>query len=307
MDRMLLVKRAARWFSVLLWACLVLAAGARAGEPAFDVLSAYGQPQGGERVNSPADEIAWLKTHTLSHGELDDFPQAAIILYRREVARYLDALGYAGHYTAFEYGFTVPCLVYVVRKPGEAPFAVARGMPGAGGVTVQAAELQAMGARKLIHVGTVGLLSADLSYGQVIISDGSYRDGAAFLLAEDPHRQIERPDPDLAARLAAAATAAGTPPLRATGFTIPIYYFEPGGLMRDLLRIGGPDRPRYVEMEEAPFYAEARLMHVAAASIVVGSDRLEVRDGRLAQGFWDGDLDGLEMKAFAIAIRALAP
>jgi hypothetical protein len=58
-------------------------------------------------------------------------------------------------------------------------------------------------------------------------------------------------------------------------------------------------------MEQAPLFALARLVGMRAASLVVGSDRLESRDGRLRQGFWDGDLDALELKAFQMAVQAL--
>ena len=272
----------------------------------FNVLEKYADHPGEERLNTPADEIASLKKNQLTHGELKDFPAAAIVLHRVDVESYLRALGFEGFSTSFSYGFTDPSRIYLVRKPGVAPFAVVRGLPGAGGITTQVAELHAMGATTVIHVGTCGLLSPDVPYGQLIVSDGSYRDGAAFLLERNTREQISRPDAGLSGKVLAAAGQGNTPHARAVGFTMPIYYLQPASLLRDLLAIQGAEKPKYVEMEEAPFFALARLMRMRAASIVVGSDRLENRDGKLVQGFWDGDLDQLELKAFERAVWALS-
>jgi purine-nucleoside phosphorylase len=87
---------------------------------------------------------------------------------------------------------------------------------------------------------------------------------------------------------------------------MPIYYFQPGSMLRALLDVTGPDKPMFIEMEEAPLFALARLAGFRAASIVVASDRLESHDGRLSQEFWDGDLDQLERLAFQEAIQAIA-
>jgi purine-nucleoside phosphorylase len=287
---------------VMLWVLPV-----RADPSPLDVLREYAHHGPGERLNTPADEIAWLKTSQLTHGELDDFPRAAVILHRVDVEAYLKALGFAGTYTSFAYGFTDPVVVYIVRKSGMAPFAVARGLPGAGGVTTIAAELHAMGVDTIVHVGTAGLLSPEVAYGQLIIADGSYKDGAAFLLDDDPTRQIARPAPDLTDRIAQIIADDGLPHARAVGFTMPIYYFQPASVLRELLAVTGPDKPAFVEMEEASLFAVCRLMGVRAASVVVASDRLENHGGTLAQGFWDGDLDALERQAFAEVIRAIAP
>lgn len=284
---------------------IILMDRAWAQNASFNVLDAYAHHGTEERVNSPDDESDWLKKKRFTNGELDDFPEAAIVLHRVDVEKYLKALGFDGFYKSVSYGFTDPGLIYVVRKPGAVPFAVARGLPGAGGITTQVAELRAMGAKSIVHVGTCGLLSPDVPYGQVIVSDGSYGDGAAFLLDKDVTAQISRPDAALTAQITKAAAERKLPLAHAIGFTMPIYYFQPGSILRDLLAISGPDKPGFVEMEEAPFFAIAGLMGVRAASIVVASDRLEARDGKLAQRFWSGDLDALELAAFGAAVHAL--
>jgi hypothetical protein len=164
----------------------LVASTALAQPTTVNVLQEYTDHPGTERLNTPSDEIQWLKKTQLNHGELDDFPEAAIILHRVDVERYLKQLGFDGYYKSFSYGFTDSVLVFVVRKPGMIPFAVARGLPGAGGITTEAAELHAMGVNAFIHVGTAGLLSPGVPYGQLVVSDGSYNDGAAFLLENGP-------------------------------------------------------------------------------------------------------------------------
>jgi purine-nucleoside phosphorylase len=186
------------------------------------------------------------------------------------------------------------------------PFAVARGLVGAGGVTTQAAELNAMGAKTIVHVGTAGLLSPGIPYGQLVVSDGSYADGAAFLLEDGSNEQILRPDQSLTDKIVETVNQDKFKYIRAVGFTMPIYYLQPGSMLHTLLSVTGPDRPMFLEMEEASLFALARLMGFRAASIVVASDRLESHDGRLSQGFWDGDLDQLERLAFQEAISAIA-
>jgi purine-nucleoside phosphorylase len=284
----------------------LVASTALAQPTTINVLGEYADHPGRERLNTPSDEIQWLKRNQLTHGELDDFPEVAIVLYRVDVERYLNELGFGGYYKSFSYGFTDPVLVFVVRKPGMTPFAVARGLPGAGGITTEAAELHAMGINTIIHVGTAGLLSPGIPYGQLVVSDGSYKDGAAFLLDNESKEQISRPDQSLTEKIVETVDKDNIEHIRAIGFTIPIYYFQPGSMLRALLGVTGPDKPMFIEMEEASLFALARLAGFRAASIVVASDRLESHDGKLSQEFWDGDLDQLERLAFQEAINTIA-
>jgi purine-nucleoside phosphorylase len=284
----------------------LVASTALAQPTTVNVLEEYADHPGTERLNTPSDEIQWLRKTQLTHGELDDFPEAAIILHRVDVERYLKELGFGGYYKSFSYGFTDSVLVFVVRKPGMTPFAVARGLPGAGGITTEAAELHAMGVNAFIHVGTAGLLSPGIPYGQLVVPDGSYKDGAAFLLDNGPKEQISRPDQSLTEKIVETINEDNVKHIRAIGFTMPIYYFQPGSMLRALLDVTGPDKPTFIEMEEASLFALARLAGFRAASIVVASDRLESHDGRLSQEFWDGDLEQLERLAFQEAIQAIA-
>jgi purine-nucleoside phosphorylase len=125
------------------------------------------------------------------------------------------------------------------------------------------------------------------------------------LLEDASTGQISRPDQSLTEEIVETINKDNVKHIRAIGFTMPIYYYQPGSMLHSLLGMTGPDTPKFVEMEEAPFFALARLMGFRAASIVVASDRLESHDGRLSQGFWDGDLDQLEKLAFQEAVRSI--
>jgi purine-nucleoside phosphorylase len=103
-------------------------------------------------------------------------------------------------------------------------------------------------------------------------------------------------------------TAAHVRHVRALGFTSPVYYFQKVGLLKALLRFPfDPGKaPGFVEMEEAPFFVTARLGHMKAASIVVGSDRAVPSADSLRQEFFDGDVDALLALALRHAIAALS-
>src|SRR6266508_3343513 len=183
----------------------LLACTTVARDKPFSVLEIYANHNVHGRVNNPYERVARLRKYHPAGSELQDLPINAIILYRVDVPKYLDALGYAGKYQVFEYGFAVLNVMYIVRFPRTVGFVVMQGLPGAGGISTQLADLAAMGVRNIIHVGICGLLDDGLQYGQLIVSNGSYRDGAAFLLDSDLRSQVSRPDTNLSHRLALAA------------------------------------------------------------------------------------------------------
>jgi Phosphorylase superfamily len=96
-----------------------------------------------ERVILPRDYVDYLKREKFTHGELDHLPPGAIILHHDDVEGYLKALGYS-KWEKLQTGETDPNVMYVVRENGK-EFIVNRGLPGAGGITTQAAELAALG------------------------------------------------------------------------------------------------------------------------------------------------------------------
>jgi purine-nucleoside phosphorylase/uncharacterized protein (DUF3820 family) len=299
------------WQASLCLLLLLLCPAAHARE--FKVLDAYGAYADSPAVNSPADYIAWLKRQPqFRDGRLDHLPDRAIILHHVDVRGMLNGLGYGDReIEEIQTGHTDPNVLFVVRPKNGPPFIVNRGLPGAGGVSTQAAELGALGVRYVVHIGTAGLLGSRLPYGSLIVAEGSYKDGAAFLLASsaaEAAQQIAPADPMLTGLLDRQLAAAHVPHVQALGFTSPVYYFQKVGLLKALL--GFPfDRgkaPGFVEMEEAPFFVTARLGNMKAASIVVGSDRAVPTADTLRQDFFDGDVDALLALALRHAIVTLS-
>jgi purine-nucleoside phosphorylase len=279
----------------------------------FKVLDAYSAYAESPAVNSPADYIAWLKKQPqFKDGRLDHLPDRAIILYHVDVRGMLNGLGYGDReIDEIQTGHTDPNTLFIVRPKSGPAFIVNRGLPGAGGVSTQAAELGALGIRYAVHIGTAGLLGGRLPYGSLIVADGSYKDGAAFLLASsaaETAQQIAPADPMLTSLLDRQLAAARVPHVQALGFTSPVYYFQKVGLLKALLRFPfDPGKaPGFVEMEEAPFFVTARLGNMKAASIVVGSDRAVPTADALRQDFFDGDTDALLALALRHAIAVLS-
>ena len=284
---------------------------ARAGE--FKVLDAYTRYADSPAVNSPADYIDWLKRQPrFQGGKLDNFPAEAVILHYVEVRKMLNSLGYGdAEIEEIQIGHTDSNVVFIVRPKTGRAFVVNRGSPGAGGISTQIAELGALGVKYAIHIGTGGFLGLSLPYASLIVSSGSYKDGASFLLSsssDEAAQQIAYPDAGLSDDIERQLARAQVAHARALGFTSPVYYFQKVGLLKALLGFRfDPDKaPGFVEMEEAPFFVTSRLSNVKSASIVVGSDRAVPAGDSLKQEFSDGDIDGLLALAVRHAIQVLS-
>ena len=273
----------ARWISFLFSALL---AGCAVQSP--PPLAEYAADHAGPRQNLPGSYIDYLKSSRFTHGQLDHLPRYAILLHGDPDAL-LPLAGFPpSTWTTLELGTTDPSKLYVVRPPGGTPFLVDRGSPGGGGAATQVAELVALGARFVVHIGTSGLLGPAGDDAHVIVSRAAHRDGAAVLLAGDD-RRLAVPDLDLTTRLGRRLGPVGLPMV---GYTMPIYYFQPDALIEDLIagdRFAGPARPRYLEMEEAAVFATGTFMHAATASLTAAADRYAVVDGRLTHAFLDDD------------------
>ena len=213
------------------------------------------------------------------HGELDRLPTSAIILYTVRVEDAPKRAGYGeADWTRLEVGESVSQCP--LRGPARRGRRVGRGssstagLPGAGGVAVQVSELGALGVTRVVHVGTCGLLGDQVPDMAVVLSVGSIKDGGAVLLSNGVGDPVSRPDRELTSQLARSLRADEIPYREAVGYTIPVIYFQPSGLVKELL--GGPrfadPRPAFVEME-APFFEAAGRMDMRAASLVVSSDR----------------------------------
>src|SRR5215212_7809078 len=188
-------------FGLLVLGYSLLAGCAGPGRP----LREYSAYNASERVILPSDYVAYLKREKFTHGELDHLPASAIILHHDDVEGYLKALGYS-KWERLQTGETDPNVMYIVRgEPGKKEFVVNRGLPGAGGITTQAAELAAMGVKEIIHIGTAGLVGTELPDRAIVVSTGCVRDGAAVMLSDDPRESVSYPDVELSFRIFGAA------------------------------------------------------------------------------------------------------
>ena len=260
-------------------------------------LAEYSAHNATERVIRAEDYVAYLKSERFTRGELDNLPRSAIILHHDDVEGYLRELGHS-RWEKLQLGQTDPNLMYVVREPGKSPFIINRGLPGAGGITTQAAELAALGVKEIIHIGTAGFIGTHLTDRAIVVSSGAIKDGAAVMLSDDPRQRISRPDERLVARIGKQARVEA-----GIGYTSPIFYLQPSGIIRELIDEGTAS---YVEMDGAPLFEVARRLNVAAASIVIGSDRYTLdRDGKLKHDYFDSTREQ-ELAALRIAINALS-
>ena len=265
-------------------------------------LAEYAADHAGPRQNLPGSYIEYLKSSRFTHGELDHLPPYAILLHG-DPETLLPLAGFPrSTWSTLELGTTDPSKLYVVRPPGGTPFLVDRGSPGGGGAATQVAELVALGARSVVHIGTSGLLGPAGDDAHVIVSRAAHKDGAAILLSAD-NGLLAVPDLDLTTRL---GRRLGPRSLPMVGYTVPIYYFQPDALIEDLIagdRFAGPARPQYLEMEEASVFATGALMGAATASLTAAADRYTVVDGKLTHAFLDGEHVTASLVA---AVRATA-
>jgi uridine phosphorylase len=137
--------------------------------------------------------------------------------------------------TELRTGTTDPSLLYVVRKQSfGCDFLLNRGMPGAGGISTQAAELCALGVKYIVHIGTYGLVSSHLVEGRPIVSVGAYKDAAAMMLSHSLDGQLERiarPSAALTKTITDVLGARGLAPQEGVGYTVPIFYLQPSRLL----------------------------------------------------------------------------
>jgi uridine phosphorylase len=267
-----------------------------------------------ERVNDPAGYIEYLKTQPrFKNCGLDHLPPNGIILHDTRVEEHLAKLGYSqADYRLIETGTTDPNVLYFVHGRQDGPdFILNRGLPGAGGIATQAAELGALGVKCLVHMGTCGLVGEEVQTGEVVVAKSSYKDGAATLLSESVDGAIDplaHSDETLSRAIREALASDWGRERPTVGYTIPVFYFQPLKLIRDL--ITGefyPEGPRvgYFEMEQASFFETCRHMGLRGASMVVGSDRYRLVDGEVTHQFEsDFDQDAAELAMIRAALAA---
>lgn len=244
------------------------------------------------RHNLPSDYIKFLKTQPrFAHGELDDLPSTAIVLYAY-VPEVLEQLGYdKSSFTVHRIGTSTPSFLYVIRPIGKRGFCVVHGMPGGGGVSVQTAELIALGAKRIIHIGTCAYLGDSGNSDQVLLVNGSYMDGAGILISDYEKGLVPAlaySDRSLRLALERRLNERRIKWSHAIGFTTPVYFFEASGLHKSLLvDMKWDPRPQFLEMELGAFFATAKRMRVPSASMVIPSDRYRLTNGELTHEFLD--------------------
>ncbi len=266
------------------------------------------------RLNKPAGYIDYLKTQPrFASGILDDFPRVGVILHDTRVLEHFILLGLpSSRVTRIETGTTDPNVLFVVYGESKQPsFVVNAGMPGGGGITTQAAELAALGVESIVHIGTCALMGDDVPPSSIVVSTGSYKDGAAVMLSRVRRGAIDasaRPSRALRDRLVSELRALDVEPVLSHGYTIPIFYLQPSSLIKDLVlnrHLPGGEPVGYIEMEQSSLFALADRMGFRAASMVVGSDRYRLRGDRLEHSYEeDFDQDEAERTMLRAALAA---
>jgi uridine phosphorylase len=163
---------------------------------------------------------------------------------------------------------------------------------GMGGpsAAIVAEELIGLGARVLVRIGTCGALTDELSLGELVAVEAALAaDGASQALGAG---ERAKPDAELAARLAAQATAA-------TVVSTDVFYETRAGIQEGWVEAGA----KAVEMESATLFTVARRNGVRAGALLAVTDLLSGARERMDQEAVDAV--GLELGAAALAALRL--
>jgi len=275
------------------------------------VLSEYTNHLAGSERNSAKGFIQFLRSQVYKDGELDDFPEVAVILYDAKPENILISMGFDAKrdWVDMDIGYSAPNRMLLVNKTKRWPrFVLNVGLPGAAGVSIQTAELAALGVKRIIHIGTAGLLGDRASDSFILLGESAYKDGATVMLSTPKDKSINKwvkPDSALANRVQHIGKDRIKP---ATGYTIPIFYYQPSKLLDTLITTGKFDNGPlidYMEMEQAPFYQTCQLAGVECVSLVIGSDRTHVKNGKIITEYFNHDLKARKADALSIALNVL--
>lgn len=271
----------------------------------------YNTYTGSQRSIDPKGYIEYLKQTRFTHGELDSIPPYAIILHDTRVTDFLDSLDFSGEeIDTLQTGTTDPNVLYVVRsKKQDINFVICSGLPGTGGIATQIAELGAMNVKYLVHIGTCGILGDKIGEKTLIVSNGSYKDGGSVLMSDttaEGRSEIAFPDSAFSGLLFRQAQSGNVSSVRACGFTVPIFYYQPDAMILRLLN--GKDLttetvPEYIEMEGSAVFTVSHFTKMHTASLQAGTDRYVLKDGKIEHSFMDYDSDKLKLDAIRIAIN----
>jgi DeoD family purine-nucleoside phosphorylase len=191
---------------------------------------------------------------------------------------------------------------YTGRAPDGAPLTVQSTGMGGPSAAIVIHELIALGARRLVRVGTCGALQEGLHLGDLVVVTGAIAaDGTSRAIggAERGGGEPVSPDPEL---LAALSAGAGSGDERYAIHHGPVVstdlFYDPRGLEPDWRTAGA----LAVEMEAATLFALAASHGVRAAALLAVSD--VVLPARVRIG--PEELQGAERRMGEAALRALS-
>lgn len=252
------------------------------------------------RLNHPDSYINWLKTTPIfSNSELDNLPLYCIIIHDSLILEHLTILGYdVRNHRVYKIGATDPIEFYLVRDSEGFEFILMTGLPGAGGISTQVAELSSIGCKYFVHIGTCGIMGDFINEKQMIIANGSKKDQAATLLSNDD-LEISKPSLQLKNLFQSFLEMNKLKYQQATGVTIPIFYFQPTAFIEPLIK---SEKYNYIEMEQASFFATCELSNVHGISLVAGSDKYYFKDNELKHKYIEMDQNEAKSKYLSLII-----
>ncbi len=263
-----------------------------------------------QRLIEPYSYADHLKKTRFKNHELDSLPKFAIILHDTQIEEYLSFLNIKdGEIKKIQLGQVNPNYLYIIKSEKiGVNFIINPGLPGAGGISTQAAILGALGVEYIVHIGTCGLFGKAIGDSSLIVSSGAYNDGGAMMIDPDdswPRKALSYPDSSLTDLLFNTARQNNIQVQKSFGITVPIFFFQPVGFIKYSLNENNFDNgeaPYYIEMEGAPLFATGNLMKTKMASLVAGTDRYIADSDSIKHSFVAYDADKAKKIAVMLAI-----
>lgn len=242
-------------------------AGKHASAPVFTAAEAVG------RLGRQAD------------GEL---PAGIVITYQHRLIEHLQALG-----AECRGGFPSPWRkLWSLTPPGGEPVGIVNGFGvGAPAATIVLEELIALGARRVVNMGTAGCLQSGLSFGEVVLCDAAIRDDGVshhYL----PSARLAHPDASLTGQLQAELSRRGVPFATGPTWTTDAPFRETIAEARAYQTEG----VLTVEMEAAALFAVGEVHGVDVAAAFIVSDLV------LPDTAWVSEFDGNAVRASSVAL-----
>lgn len=238
---------------------------------------------GGIPVFTPADAVA-----RLGRGGPVRVPAGIVITYQHRLIAHLEEQG-AGCRT----GFPSPWRrLWELAPVGGEPVGVVSGFGvGAPAAAIVLEELIALGARRVINMGTAGCLQSGLSFGEVVVCDGAVRDeGVSHHYL--PSARLAQPSATLTLQLHAELTRRGIQFATGPTWTTDAPFQETIAEARAFQAEGVVT----VEMEAAALFAVGSVRDVDVASAFIVSDLV------LPDTAWVSEFDGHAVRNSSVAL-----